>query len=200
MESKDGSSRTNLRDTLNRQRLLITQQIPSITPQLNHIDELFEWLSRTFVQQLDIQVVQFWALQSVGLTQSTLELRTMICQHSSLPASMLVNPQIVQAIESVLRERRGVMPQPVEGILSPPQADSFYHFHLNYWASYFLSNVASLPSARTTSPQPGSTPPPLRMVVSFFFHSPPHPRLIPTLSYILEQAISTAKQQGLLFT
>lgn len=200
VESKDGPTGMAAQQKLNNQRILITGQISKVAPQWKHIDELFDWLSMAFVQQLDIQAVQFWSLKTLRPTQAPLELRSMVYRNPALHPSTLVNPQIVQAVEYVLSERRGVMPQLVERVFAPAQVDTLHHYQLNYWAGYYLSSVALLPPPQSASSAPAKTLPPLRVVVSLFFQFPPHLRLMPTLSYILEQAISIAKQQGLLLT
>src|SRR5258708_3680909 len=183
--------------TMGNQQLVIITQLLQVVDTFQHIDDLFSWLSQMFIRRMDIQVLQFWAQQEQIIGPHSTQLRTMAYQNRALPYHVVANSYISGAIEQVLKNQQGIMPRSISNIFSPSQVDLLVRNDLNYWGCYFLSNSALMPSAKNDgAAQKVMTP--LKMAVPLFFQKRPQSRAITTLSYILEQSVSIAKNHGLL--
>lgn len=180
----------------NHQLIVISQLIQQIE-HMEHIDELFLWLSQIFVKRLNIQVIQFWVTQEhIPGTQAP-ELRITVRQDPSLEPYIVTNTQGAMLAERVIQAKRGVTPRPVANVFSPQHAALLAANNLNYWGCYYLNHNVLLPPAHdNTTGEKAATP--LTMAIALYFQHQPPPRLITTFCYILEQAISRAKQRGLL--
>jgi hypothetical protein len=195
------SSRNNhqTQPILGNHPLVIISQLLQIAGSMRHIDEMFLWLSHMIVQRLGVDVIQFWAMQPATTQQGSPELRATVCRNVALPQHLVVNSQVVEVIERLLGEHRGIMPQAVSTIFPQHQAALLTRYHLNYWASYFLHSNVLLPSANSDA-HSEKVLAPLTMIVSLFLQQPPNPRLLPTVGHILEQVIPIARNRGLLFS
>lgn len=179
------------------QRAILTR-LPLVAAEVTHFDELLQWLGEALIHYFHIQVTQFWVGHHRTTTgQLYLELRMMVFQNPFLSQEIVVNPQMAEAIERIFLERRGLMPQSIDAFFPPQQTQALHYNHLSYWSCYFMSHGALLPAAKG---QGGSSKSkiPFSMAVTLLFQEMPHPRLLPVISFILEQAIVTAKQYQLL--
>ncbi len=180
----------------NPQLVIITQLLQIVT-NMQHIDELFLWLSHSIGQRLNIPVIQLWANQAHTTGQYSTELRVVASQNSSLPLHVINNVQVAEVVKGLLSERHGVRSQPVGSIFLLPQADLLTRYNLHYWESTFLSNSALLPPM-SNDVSSGALPTPLAMIASLFTHQPSNANLLATVTRILEYALSIAKNRGLL--
>lgn len=182
---------------LGNHQLVIITRLLQISGNLRHIDELLLWLSHMIAQRMEIDVVQFWAMQPHLTRQGMAELRASACLDLSLPRQVVVNPQVVEVIERLLSERHGMMPQTVNLVFSQQQASLLRRYQLNYWASYFLSSSVLLPPPNNDSEKIAL---PMTMVISLFLRQPFNPRLLPTIGHIAEQVVPIARNRGLLLS
>jgi hypothetical protein len=164
---------------------------------MRHIDEMFLWLSHMIGQRLNVDVLQFWSYQAHSTGQYSAELRATANQNTLFPLHVVNNAQVAEIVRDLLAERSGVNPQPAANIFSSRQADLLSRYNLHYWASCFLGSGELLPPLMSTDPTQGAIPTPLSMVVSLFSQQLPHQNLLPTIKRILEQALSIAKNRGL---
>lgn len=181
---------------LHQYQRAVLARLPQITSEVEHFDDLLQWLGEALVQYFHIQVIQFWVgHQRPPAGQLYLELRMMVFQNPFLSQEVVVNAHVARAIERIFTEHRGIMPQPIDTFFPQDQAELLNFHHLGYWSCYFMNHNALLPPAKS---QGSRHQIPLSMTVAFFFQEKPHPRLIPVVSSILEQTVIAAKQHQLL--
>src|SRR5260370_1598129 len=197
MEGNEGFSTRSHRPGGGNPQLVIITQLLQIVTNMQHIDELFLWLSYTIGQRLNIPVIQLWANQARTTGQSSTELRVVASQNSSLPLHVVNNTQIAEVVKGLLNERHGVRSQPVGSIFLLPQADLLTRYNLHYWESTFLSNSTLLPPM-SNDVSSGAIPTPLAMVASLFTYQPSNGNMLATVTRIFEYALSIATNLGLL--
>jgi hypothetical protein len=197
MDSNEGFSPLSHRPGGGNPQLVIITQLLQIVTNMQHIDELFLWLSHSIGQRLNIPVLQLWANQAYASGQSSVELRVMASQNPLLPPHVVNNAQVVEVVKGLLHERHGIRSQPVGNVFLLPQADMLTRYNLHYWESTFLSNNTLLPPTNNDIPS-GAIPTPLAMIASLFTHQPANVNLLATVTRILEYALSIAKNRGLL--
>ena len=197
MDSNEGFSLHTHRPGGGNPQLVIITQLLQIITNMQHIDELFLWLSHSIGQRLNIPVLQLWANQAHISGQSSVELRVTASQNPLLPPHIVNNPQVIEVVKGLLNERHGVRSQPVANVFLLPQADMLTRYNLHYWESTFLSNNTLLPPT-SNNISSGAMPTPLAMIASLFTHQPANVNLLATVTRILEYALSIAKNRGLL--
>ncbi len=181
-----------------KQQLVITTQLVRASMNMHHIDEMLTWLANMIVQNLHVQVMQFWANQASSTDQTFVILRTTVCQDTSLPQSIVVNAHVAQVIARLISEQHSATLQPVNSAFSLHQANLFRRYGLNYWFSCFLTSDALLPPPVSDNFFAGNIATPLAMVAVLFWRQLPPQNLVTSALYILEQAVATAKRRGLL--
>ncbi len=185
--------------TMGNHQLVIITKLLQVVGNMRHIDELFLWLSHITIQRLNVQVVQFWAMQVDTTGQMSSELRTTACQNTALPQHVVINKTLAEITGRLLNKQRSVPPQSIGNTFSLQHMNLFARYNLNYWASHYMSNPILLPPAKNDFSN-GKAATPLAITVSLFLQNMPSPRLMPTLSSILEQIIPIAKSHRLLLT
>lgn len=180
----------------NHQLIIITQLLQRVET-MQTIDELFTWLATMMMQRMDIQVVQFWAMQGYSNGRVSCELRTTTHQNTSLPQHIVLNKPLADTVESLLSKQQSVVPQPVKNVFSQYLSKQLMRYNLNHWACQFMSNSILLPPTRNTFPYEKIATP-LTLEVSVFSQHTPSSRLLPTLSHILEHVLPIARKHGLL--
>jgi hypothetical protein len=180
------------------QQLVIITQLLQISVNMRHIDEMFLWLAHIIGQRLNVDVMQIWTYQANAYGQYSAELRAAASQNALFPLHVVNNAQVSEIVKDLLADRFGANPQPVANLFSSRQAELLVRYNLHYWASFFLGSNDLLPLPMSSEPSQGAIPTPLAMVVSLFTQQMPHPNLLPTIKRILEQALSIAKNRGLL--
>ncbi len=180
------------------QQLVIITQLLQMSVNMRHIDEMFLWLSHIIGQRLNVDVMQIWTYQAHVHEQYSAELRAAASQNTLFPLHVVNNAQVGEMVKDLLAERFGANPQPVANLFSSRQAELLIRYNLHYWASFFLGGSDLLPPPMGSELSQGAIPTPLAMVVSLFTQQMPHPNLLPTIKRILEQALSIAKNRGLL--
>ena len=186
------------RPGVSRWPLVITAQLFQVAANMQHVDELFLWLANVSVQNLDIQVVQFWGLQSKRTGQVFTQLRASAIQDNSLPQHVVTNSQVVTTAGNILIQRRGFMIQKVGGLFSSFQADLLARYGLYYCSCFFLSSNLLLPPVYNQSSHEKDLPMPLSLAVLVFFRQVPLQNTLSGLNLVLEQAIQVAGNYGLL--
>ena len=197
MDGNEGFSTHSHRPGGGNPQLVIITQLLQIVINMQHIDELFLWLSHSIGQRLNIEVLQLWTNQAHTTGQYSPELRVTASQNASLPLHIVNNAQVAEVVRSLLNERHGVRSQPVGSVFLLPQADLLTRYNLHYWESTFLSNNALLPPT-SNDVSSGAIPTPLAMIASLFTNQQSNVNLLATVTRILEYALSIAKNRGLL--
>jgi hypothetical protein len=182
------------------QQLAIITQLLQMSGNMRHIDEMFLWLSHCIGQRLNIDVLQLWSYQNHTTGQYSAELRVTASQNIWFPLQVVNNAQVTEIVRDVFTQESGVSPQSVRSIFPLPQADLLTRYNLHYWACLFLKNQMLLPPLMNSNPSDEAIPTPLTMVVSLFTQQAFNPNLLPTISHILEDALSIAKNRGLLLS
>src|SRR5436853_2645336 len=167
--------------------VLIAQLMRSIA-QMQHVDEVFVWLSNALVRYLDLPVVQLWKTDVDEAGQFQAELRALAAQNGYLPQEIYLNKQVLVMVERLFHERRSVMSLPIQGLLSPVQAPLCTVHNLHYWAGYFLdSDTLSTPARTTVASKPMSTP--FTIIVIFFTAIPLSADEMRVVNFVLKQAM-----------
>lgn len=180
------------------QSSLIIAQLLQISACMYHIDEMLLWLSHRIAESLNIDVLQFWSDQAHTTGSSSPELRVTASQNPSLPLRVVNNERVAERVGGLLVARAGVDLQPVESAFSFYQADLLADYHLCYWACLFFSSDALLPPPMKNDLSHEAIPTPLTMIVSLFTQQVLHPHLLATITRIVEQALSLARNRELL--
>lgn len=197
MES-NGANGDMPRPGASRWPLVITAQLFQAAANMQQVDELFLWLANVSVQNLDIQVAQFWGLQTNRSGEVSTQLRALVFQDNSLPQHVVTNTHVVTLAGNILNQRRGFMIQKAGNLFSSFQADLLARYGLNYCSCYFLSSGLLLPPAYSPALQRQPLPLPLALAVLLFLRQVPSQSTISALGLVLEQAIQAASTYGLL--
>ncbi len=176
----------------------IVQQLGAVIKNMEHIDDMFLWLSHVFTRYPGANVTQFWVQEGSERGRLTTELRAMARRTPSLPEEVVLNKHIKTEVEDMLSGRYGMMPRAVGEVFPQAVAKLLGRYQLRYWACYFLGNSALLPPGKQRMLQGKKVP--LTMIVSCFLPYEPNTRFIPTIGHTLEQAMPLAKRYGLLLT
>ena len=180
----------------NHQLVIITRLL-EVVENMQSMDELFVWLADMMMQRMDVQVMQFWAIQNYRSGRVGCELRTMVQQGTSLPQHIMINQLLADKVELLLNKRQSVEPQAVSSLFSHYFSNLLMRYNLNYWACNFVSNTMLLaPANNDFSSQKVATP--LRLAVAIFSRHTPSARLLPTISHILDHVLAIARSHGLM--
>jgi hypothetical protein len=166
---------------------------------MQHVDEVFLWLAQTFVQYVDIAVVQFLGIRWDTEGQLQVEMRAAASQDPALGQIGYVNNQVLAVAERIFRARRGITSRPVESVFPQEQAALLAQYNLRCWAGYFLHRDGLLPLAKTER-VPEKTLAPFNMIISLFTLYPLSTDQTRTIHFILEQAMRIIADRGLLAT
>lgn len=180
-----------------RGQSLVSGQLVKAATNMHHIDELFLWLAHTIVQNFDVQVVQFWAIQSTRSGQYFTQLRTMLRQDTTIPQHVVTNNQVIALAERILSERHNYLLQPLGSIFPPYQTSLLARYGLNYFFSYFLSSNTLLPPLYNNA-SAEDIPTPLALAIMLFLRQAPGQSLLSALRLSSEQTLAVAAYRGLL--
>ncbi|GHO43115.1 hypothetical protein [Ktedonospora formicarum] len=149
MNNSQGFAYTHDGARLHHYQRTILARLPMVAREVEHFDELLQWLGEALVQYFHIQVTQFWiGHQHTTTRQFYLELRMMVFQNPYLSQEIVVNTSIAGTVERMIIERRGIMPQAVNLFFPQPQAELLKLHNLGYWSCYFLNHNALTPPQR----------------------------------------------------
>ena len=197
MENGKTGTHNAVRGIMGNHQLIIITRLLQVVETMENIDELFEWLAEMIMQRMNVQVVQFWAMQAYMHGRVSCELRSMACQNAVLPQHLVVNQALVDTVEQLLNKRQSVAPRLVSNTFSQYYSKLLMRYNLNYWACHFMSNTILLPPASDDSSYE-KVATPLTVGITVFLQHPPSSRLVPTLTHILEHALPIAGSRGLL--
>jgi len=196
MEKNEHIARSSFQRRGNQQLLMPTQLLQA-SARMTHIDEMLSWLASVIVQQLNVQLIQFWTTQAFSNGQMSVVLRANVCEDTSLPQSVIYNAHVVEVVGNLLRLRQGFPLQSVNTVFSIHQTNLFLRYGLNYSFGHFLSSSALLPP-KQTSPSTVEVATPFTTIALLFVRRIPSRDLPETTNRALEQAIAIAKLRGLL--
>ena len=180
-------------------QLVILTQLLQISSSMRHIDEMFLWLSHIIGQRLKVDVIQLWTHQNYITEPPSIELRAAASQNALLPLHVVNNSQVTETVRDIFTQQSRVSAQPVANTFSSHQAELLARYNLHYWAYFLVSNNNILLPPRMGNEQSQETvPTPLTMAGLLFTQQSPHPNLSSIIKRIVEQALSIAKNRGLL--
>ncbi|GCE21890.1 hypothetical protein [Dictyobacter kobayashii] len=180
-----------------RQPIVLISQLLNQTANLQHVDEVFLWLSRSMVQYLNISVVQFWASQLDTQGKSHLILRAAANQLLSPTHPFYTNRQIEIAIERFLQKKEHALSLPIEQIFPSTLVQLLAQYNTHFFSGYFLQHTTFLPAPQKTA-SIVYVPTPLTMVVSFFTAEPLTKDQERAIHFILGQSIRILVNQQFL--
>lgn len=185
-------------DTGEHQFVILTQLLQAAT-QMQHIDELFLWLTRKMMQYLRIEVVQIWTM---GITHEHLApavLRATSFYDQSMHVHVVENPQVTNVVTSLLSRQQAVLSQPIGNLFSPYQSRLLGRYGLYYCACCATMSNVALPLVNGSLHRQASGSP--SIVAALLFLAQPRPQqFVLSINQILEQSVLIAKKQGLLQT
>lgn len=164
---------------------------------MHHVDEIFQWLAYTIVQQFGIQVAQVWANQVDYTGQMTIQLLTMARQDSTVIEQVVVNEDVAQVAQRIVSERSIPIFRSVESQFSSYRARMLQRYGLYYYAGCPVhQNAGQLAMRNPTTFTSASSF--LAIAVLVFTKQAPHTDLLSTISFIMNQAVAIAEKRGLL--
>jgi len=179
-----------------RRQLIFTAQLFKAAESMHHIDELFLWQNRLFLQYFDVQAAQMWSLQSLRTGKVAIKLRSIDCQDTSIPQNVFVNNQVTMLVENLLSKQYTSMLVGVNNLFPMHQAGLLARYGLNYCFCEFLRSNLLLP------PMPNATneeiPTPLSAAVLLFFKRFQPQDELNAITLILGQSLTIAGSRGLL--
>lgn len=173
--------------------IAIISQLIHDAAAMQHIDEVFLWLSRAIAQEWQIPVVEFWTVQAYSNGPYQGELRAIAGQQ--LPLQHIANREITEAVEYLLQDGRIVASEPLRNIFSATQFEVFAHYGLHFWSSYFTEKNVLLPFKKGEDAR-GKISTPLRLVVTLLLPQMAPATLIRNTGFLLEQALRVAMSRG----
>jgi len=183
MENDRRFTRSSFQQRGNPQLAILTHLV-QVSSTMEHIDEMFLWLASAMVQQLEVQLLQIWALQAFSTRQIAMELRASFSEDSSLPQYLVNNIHITEVVGNFLRRRRGLPQQPVSNYFSPHQTNLFLRYGLNYCFGHYLSSETLLPP-RLTPSSPLAVTTPYSIMALLFTRNASSQNLFSTTIHIL---------------
>jgi hypothetical protein len=181
---------------IRRQQIKILGQLFRMMPTFNHIDELFQWLAYTIVQQSNTQLIQFWANQIDDMGQYTMQLRAMVRQNTSIPEPPVVSDDVALIAQRIVYEQHIYNPQTIDNQFSQYRASVLRRYGLNFFAAFSIYANLLLPPMSNASP--ASMPTPLAMTIMLFLPQQPQFDLVPSIMTIMNQTMNVAGTHGLL--
>ncbi|HTK10348.1 MAG TPA: hypothetical protein VL485_24470 [Ktedonobacteraceae bacterium] len=176
--------------------IFITQLLRS-TRTMFHIDELLFWLEGQFVQRLQMQVAQCWAVQLDQFGQQTLNMRSQVYRDPSLPVHIVTNDQVMLLAKRIALSHENSFFQPVDTLFSSYQTILLKRYGLHYCSGCFIQQNILLPPPNSDLAAQ-CLPVPLRLVLLFFVHHSSSQNTLPLVNAIVEQALRIAKDRHLL--
>jgi hypothetical protein len=175
----------------------ITAQLNKTIATMHHIVEVFQWLSHVIVRTYDVQVTQWWEFEPALTTQSTLRLRGMICQDTSIPRHILVNDRVASMVEQLSYSPSGFLQASVDRLCTNYQATLLARYGLHYCSWRSLSSPAVLLPMPRTASEPGRAIP-LNVTLVLLLREAVSEDVFAPINHILDQAISIATAYNLL--
>src|SRR5258708_4603986 len=121
-----------------KQPIALIPQLMQQTANMQHVDEIFAWLTNAIVQNWNISVAQFWAVQAYDLGQAQTEIRAASSQTNSIPQQLHINQQVVTIITQLLQERRSAAPLILTNFSSTQASILAQHGMMN-WTCHYLN-------------------------------------------------------------
>jgi hypothetical protein len=182
---------------ISKQQMKFLTQLFRMMPTFKHIDELFQWLAYTIAQQYNAQLIQFWAHHTNTMGQHIVQLRTMVCQNTSLPRPLVASDDVALIAQQIAYEQRIYSPQTIDRQFPQYRASVLRRHGLNFFAAcYFIYTNLFLPPA--SNDVPAGTPTPLTMTIMLFLSQQSHFDPMPSIITVMNQAMSVAGTRGLL--
>jgi len=192
---KNGSGEYLPSQRRSNKQIIVLGQLLQASTGMQHIDDMFSWLTGTMVGQLDVQLVQLWSKQAFADGQLSIVLRANASEERSLPQNIFYNAHLVEIVGNLFRGRQGIALQPVQHFFSPYQTNLFQRYGLNYCYGFFLESEDLLPAPLAI---PSGVATQFAMSVLFFMRNVPAPETIVAINQILMQLVPIARQRRLI--
>jgi len=199
MEDNEREQERRLRSDTGEQQFVILNQLLQSAAQMQHVDELFIWLTREIMQRMRIEVVQIWTMESAPANQAPAVLRATSFYDSSIQMHVIVNSHVTDVVRELLNRQQAILSQPVGNLFSSHQSRLLGRYGLYYCVCCAtMSNLALPPASDSIFVQTTGGP---SIVAALLFLAQPRPQQFAiTINQLLEQALQIAKTQGLLQT
>ncbi len=178
-----------------KRQIVILSQLLQASTEMKHVDGILSWLANEMVRQLDVQLIQLWAVQAFSNKQMSIMLRANAFEDRSLPQHIFYNAHLVEVIGNLISTHQGIAPQSVNRYFSSHQTNLFQRYGLNYCFGYFLESNDLLPPALSL---PSGVATPFMMYALLVTHAIPPSEIIIAINQILAQIAPIARRRGLL--
>jgi hypothetical protein len=179
-----------------RQMALIAQLV-KIASSIDSIDTLFNWLAHAIISRYNVHVVQFWVAQAYRTGHISTELRTIVCQDTSLPKQLIANSSVAEKAEQLLNGQGDFEVSPVGSAFRHHQAVLFSRYGLHYCSAHTLHRNSFLPPPNDSFSSE-KVPTHLSVAVLLFLHQTRSSEWLADVNYVLKQAIQFGETRGLL--
>jgi len=179
-----------------RQQLTTLNQLLWAMGAMSHMDEVLRWLVFALVQRFDIPLLEFWTSQANAGGQREIQLCALAAQDPSVPERVVVNEQVMQAVERIAQER-AVAAAAVERLFPAYHASLLKRCGFNYCAGCSIDTTLLLANLRNSTSADRS-PLYLAITMLFFLRQSPQYEVVRAAKGIVEQALVMADSRGLL--
>ncbi len=192
--TQDGRDNNSYRINIGKRRLVLTGALLQAIRNMRHVDELFQWLAVSIVQQFGVQVVQLWVAEVGYNGQFSMQQLALASKDNSLPQRVAFSKPIADLAEGIIVRKSALAPDLLSSIFPYFQANLLQRFGLYYCSGEYLRSNVQAPSSNA----PGGTKRKRMEVGALLFYSyRPEPELLRSISYILQLATQIAETNGL---
>ncbi len=188
----DNSYRINI----GKLRMAVTSELLRAIRDMQHVDELFQWLSLNIVQRFGVQVAQIWVAQIDYQGQYIMKLQALSSQDNSLPHRVALSKPFADLAGEIRSWQTELALSLIGNVFSSFQATLLQRYGLYYCFADYLSSKDQPLSGSTLAGQ--ETFMPLEAVALLFCSRPPPSELLRSISYTLRLAIQVAETNGLI--
>lgn len=178
-------------------RMAVTAELLRAIRDMQHVDQVFQWLSLNIVQRFGVQVAQFWVAQIDYQGQYVMKLQALSSQNNSLPHRVALSKPFADLAGEIRSWQTELALSPIGNVFSSFQATLLQRYGLYYCFADYLSSKCQPPSAGSSLAKQ-ATLIPMEAVSLLFCSQPPHPETQRSISYISRLALQLAESSGLL--
>ncbi|SRR6266700_2684061 len=179
-----------------KQFVILTKLVQSST-EIEHIDDMLFWLASALLQQFEVQLIQFWAVQATTDGDNVALLRSGASEDPSLPQHFVYNSNVATVAANFLHLHEEIPLRPIERYFPGYQAKLFLRYGLHYCSGELVQSNLLLPQRRDV-PDRLNLATPLSMITLSFWRNVPSQDQLSSLHHTMKQAISIAKLRNFL--
>lgn len=197
MERNEAGPQRPLQPGAKNHHLTILAQLLQVMERMEHIDDVFLWLTNQMVPQLSIDSLQIWTTQVTQSQQIFQTLRATSLYDKTIPQHVVINSSAEEAAYTIARKQQNIPARTIDDIFSFHHANLLKRYGLYYYAGCFLSSNTTIPLPKNQKMiVPAKVP--TTIVTLVFLKKPDSQHLVPTINLLLEQALLIAESHGLL--